>query len=45
MEGRICQKLRALLLKIVEIGRADSLHEEMHELAMELNLPLWNDYN
>lgn len=36
-------KLKTFLLKLVQIGRTDSLHQVMHELAFDMNLPIVTD--
>ena len=42
-EGEMLERFRSLLLKTVQSGRREDLHEDVHHLALELELPVWND--
>ncbi len=43
IDEELLDKLRTFLLKLVQIGRSDNFHEVMHELAIDMNLPLVTD--
>ncbi len=35
-------RLQQYLEKLARFGRTDTLHEEMHQLALEMRIPLYN---
>lgn len=43
LEGELLANLRYFLMELVGLGRGDSLHEDMYELALHWKLPVWND--